>query len=112
MDSKFVTHIERALVDIINEVCGNAAFVSKYGGKVIESVPGHPASQFMGYFEYDKHMSIEFSYGADMSDPYKVLEGTGKTRRHIKIFDFEDIETKHVRAMIQQAYELEMLRHV
>jgi hypothetical protein len=110
VDSKLVTPIERALLDLLNEVCSNAAFVSKYGGVVVESIPGNTESQFMGYFIYEKHTSIEFSYGADLSDPYKVLEGTGKKRRHIKLVDVQDIQTKHVREMIAKAYELVMLR--
>ena len=56
-----------------------------------------------GVFPYKKHLSIEFSNGSDFSDPFSVLEGNGKKRRHLKIFLVEDIETKNVLYFVKQA---------
>lgn len=46
-----------------------------------------------GIFQYKKHISIEFSYGVKLPDPYSVLEGKGKLRRHIKIYNLDDDPT-------------------
>ena len=56
-----------------------------------------------GIFLYKKHISIEFSYGAELSDPHSVLEGKGKLRRHIKIINLDDVHTKNVADYVQKA---------
>lgn len=71
----------------------------KYGGLVFfqsDSLIG-------GIFPYQKHLSIEFSHGADFADPDGLLEGKGKLRRHLKLRKNQDIETKKARFYIQQA---------
>jgi hypothetical protein len=59
-----------------------------------------------GIFPYKKHISVEFSKGANFTDDYRSLEGTGKTRRHIKIHSVSDIEAKHLTSYINQALNL------
>ncbi len=56
-----------------------------------------------GIYAYKKHISIEFSYGAQFNDPYSALEGSGKHRRHIKLHSFDDIVNKHVDVYIESA---------
>lgn len=55
-----------------------------------------------GIFSYKKHMSIEFSSGADFSDPDGFLEGGGKRRRHLKINLIDDVDNKNSRFYIKQ----------
>lgn len=64
----------------------------KYGGFLFSA--GKP---FCGVFSYAKHVSLEFGAGASLPDTFKVLEGAGKFRRHIKLLSVEDIRGKHVR---------------
>ncbi|HEB93238.1 MAG TPA: DUF1801 domain-containing protein [Gammaproteobacteria bacterium] len=59
-----------------------------------------------GIFVYAKHISIEFSFGAEFPDPDKVLEGKGKKRRHIKIYIIEDVEKKNVEDFVGIAVNL------
>ena len=63
----------------------------KYGG-LLFSV-GKP---FCGVFAYAKHVSLEFGDGAALPDKYKVLEGEGKLRRHIKLCTLDEVTQKHV----------------
>jgi hypothetical protein len=56
-----------------------------------------------GIFPYKKHLSIEFSDGAEFTDPSSVLEGKGKKRRHLKIHKVEDIGTKNTEYFVKQA---------
>lgn len=71
-----------------------------YGG-IMFAVP----AQFCGIFAYTEHVSIEFIRGCDLTDDHRVLEGSGKLRRHIKIRVVEDLDAKHVRDYIAQAYD-------
>jgi len=70
----------------------------KYGGLVFllsNSLMG-------GVFPYKKHTSVEFSNGSELPDPLKVLEGNGKKRRHVKIFDIKDVKTKNLSFFIKE----------
>lgn len=71
----------------------------KYGGLVFE----RENRLIGGIFVYKNHLSIEFSEGATFQDAYKVLEGNGKYRRHIKCRTLSDVEEKHCTAYIVQA---------
>lgn len=70
----------------------------KYGGILFSA--GQP---FCGVFSYTKHVSLEFGAGASLPDKYKVLEGEGKVRRHIKLSTAQDISGKHVREYLALA---------
>ncbi len=56
-----------------------------------------------GIFPYKQHLSIEFSNGANFSDPSSELEGNGKQRRHLKIYSAADIEAKNTVYFVKQA---------
>lgn len=72
----------------------------KYGGFLFSS-----NEPFCGIFSYTKHVSLEFSAGASLPDTFKVLEGEGKFRRHIKLSSADDISGKHVRDYLILAFE-------
>ncbi len=74
----------------------------KYGGLVFNV----DAKLICGIFIRKKHISLEFSFGMMMSDPDKYLEGNGKYRRHLKIFDKKDIKIKKVESYVSQAFTL------
>lgn len=59
---------------------------------------------FCGVFAYKEHVSVEFGRGCDLDDPYMVLEGGGKLRRHIRLFSENDITGKHLDHYILTAY--------
>ena len=63
----------------------------KYGGILFSA-----EKPFCGIFSYAKHVSLEFGAGASLPDKFKVLEGEGKLRRHIKLSSAQDIAEKHV----------------
>ncbi|MBF0263795.1 MAG: DUF1801 domain-containing protein [Gammaproteobacteria bacterium] len=77
----------------------------KYGGIVYSN----DKDLIGGIFTYKKHISIEFSQGAQLNDNDSVLEGKGKYRRHIKLQTIQDISNKKVEIYIQQAIELDSL---
>ena len=63
----------------------------KYGGILFSA-----EMPFCGIFSYTKHVSLEFVAGTSLPDKFKVLEGKGKLRRHIKLSFSQDIAGKHV----------------
>ena len=58
---------------------------------------------FGGLFVRKNHISFEFSTGFMMKDPNKLLEGSGKFRRHLKIKSKEDVKNKDVDFFVKQA---------
>ncbi len=71
----------------------------KYGGIVF-----NVSSKLIGgIYLYKEHMSIEFSNGANFSDPEGFLEGKGKLRRHLKITEKSDLKNKDISNYIKQA---------
>src|SRR6202050_3799293 len=52
-----------------------------------------------------KHVNLGFPRGASLADPNRVLEGDGKTMRHIKFASLGDVERPFVRRYIQAALE-------
>ena len=71
----------------------------KYGGLVFSI----SKELIAGVFSYKNHISIEFGNGVDFIDNDSILEGSGKQRRHIKIFKDSDIGDKKCDYYISQA---------
>lgn len=97
------TEITDNIVEILLEICPDFTSVSMYGGTIIEVIKGDPKTRIGGFFVYKAHVSVEFSHGASLDDPTKLLEGSGKYRRHIKLRSVDDIATKDCRGFLQQA---------
>lgn len=70
----------------------------KYGG-ILFAAP----EPFCGIFVYKQHVSVEFGHGAEIVDPHGLLEGKGKSRRHLKLHMLEDIENKHLTEYLRLA---------
>lgn len=49
------------------------------------------------------HVTFGFYYGAELSDPDGLLEGTGKLLRHVKLRLLADVERPGVRALLEVA---------
>ncbi len=56
---------------------------------------------------YKDHTDFGFSKGTSLSDPHRVLEGTGKGLRHVKIRALGDIKSDVLRPMIREAIRLD-----
>jgi len=52
------------------------------------------------------YVALGFQAGRFLSDPNKVLEGTGKSMRHLKVYSTEMIDRKQIGAWIQEAVKL------
>ena len=54
---------------------------------------------------YAKHVNLGFNQGSSLSDPKGILEGTGKSIRHIRIDSLEVLATPEVEKLIAAAVE-------
>lgn len=52
-----------------------------------------------------EHANLGFYYGAQLSDPEGLLEGTGKKLRHIKVRDIEEVDRPALRHMVELSLE-------
>ena len=51
------------------------------------------------------HLNLGFIRGSELADPLRILEGTGKQMRHLKIRNMSDLERPAIRAYLQEACE-------
>lgn len=73
----------------------------KYGGLLYSQ-----DKPYTGIFVYTNHVTLEFSEGAKLRDPNKLLRGSGKHRRNLKFMKTDEIQKGVVRDFLTQAREL------
>jgi hypothetical protein len=49
------------------------------------------------------HVTLGFAQGTSLADPAKLLEGTGKNVRHVKLDAVEQVSNPHLRNLILEA---------
>jgi hypothetical protein len=59
---------------------------------------------FASIADYSKHLNLYFFQGARLSS--KLLEGTGKGMRHVKIESSKDIDEKEIARLFKEASKL------
>ncbi len=105
----FMTNLTRDEIDIVEYLTKNACQLAV---DVAEDIKWNALCffkgdrPFVGIMPYKKYISLIFDRGAELDDPYNVLEGKGHTMRHIKIHSFDDLARKHVSSYIEQSYKL------
>lgn len=70
---------------------------------------GHPTAcvrdaAFAYVNAFASHVNVGFFRGAELPDPYGLLEGTGKLMRHVKIRPGSPIDTDALAALIATAH--------
>ena len=58
------------------------------------------------YMVAKEHVVFGFMRGAILRDPEKLLEGTGKYLRHVKLRSVADVRRAGVRSLLEQAADL------
>jgi hypothetical protein len=51
----------------------------------------------------ENHINVGFMYGAELPDPHKLLEGSGKLLRHVRITRREELENPVLRELLKVA---------
>jgi hypothetical protein len=53
---------------------------------------------------YRDHVNVGFFFGALLPDPARLLEGTGKRGRHVKLRPGREVDTKPLARLVDAAY--------
>lgn len=85
--------------------------VRRLGGDVLELMHDGYATAciekypfvYVGVFK--QHVNVGFYYGAELSDPAGLLEGTGKMMRHVKIRMDKQLDEDALQALVLLAYQ-------
>lgn len=51
------------------------------------------------------YVNLGFFYGASLSDPANLLEGSGKAMRHIKVYTLEQADNPEIRALLSESIQ-------
>ena len=97
--------IVRSLRKAVLAIAPDSVEKVMYGG-IIFTIPNR---MFCGLFLRKNHVSVEFDLGYLLKDTEKYLEGSGKYRRHLKIFNKKDIEIKKTKGFILQSFKIKPL---
>jgi len=62
---------------------------------------------YAGYLVGKQHVTFLFHFGTSLRDPEKLLEGTGKNIRHVKLFTPEDLKRRGLRELVRAAARFE-----
>ena len=70
---------------------------------------GHPTAcvadaAFAYVNAFSAHVNVGFFRGAEIADPDRLLEGTGKFMRHVKLRPGDDVDATALMRLIQTAY--------
>lgn len=85
-------------------------FMRHCGGDVRELLhDGHPTAcigdaAFAYVNAFTSHVNVGFFRGAELADPARVLEGTGRFMRHVKLRPGEPVNSTALQALIEAAY--------
>jgi hypothetical protein len=81
------------------------------GAKIAVNSWGIPTFEtnnpFCFYMVGKNHLTFGFHYGTSLHDPQKLLEGTGKNLRHVKLRTVGDLEKKGLKELVLAAAQLE-----
>ncbi len=67
------------------------------------SFTGRPSDACIHIAVYAKWVNLGFNYGAGLPDPKKLLQGTGRRVRHLRIASPADLERPFVRRFVKAA---------
>lgn len=63
---------------------------------------GEAAFAYVG--AYKEHVNVGFFFGALLDDPARLLEGTGKRGRHVKLRPGRDVDASALAQLVEAAY--------
>lgn len=92
--------IAREWFDVMR-ACGDDVRELIHDGCPVACVEDAP----FGYVNaFTAHVNVGFFQGAELPDPSRVLEGTGKRMRHVKLRPDTDINSAALSRLIEHAY--------
>ena len=99
--AKVATRARKLVLDLLPEAYEVVWTVQKNVG--YGTGPKKQTEHFCWISPAKAHVTFGFNYGAELPDPGKLLEGTGKLFRHVKLASLADVERSEVRALVEAA---------
>ncbi|MDF1664980.1 MAG: DUF1801 domain-containing protein [Planctomycetota bacterium] len=65
--------------------------------------PKKMSEHFCYIAPFKKHVNLGFFYGADLDDPQSILEGSGKSLRHIKVKTMTQVKDAPLTSLVKAA---------
>lgn len=94
--------VARALREVILETG------SRLQEKVMYGVPWYRGKNYVfAIAAHSNHTNLEFYRGSSLRDPARLLEGTGKNMRHVKVRTVADATQPRLRALLREAIALD-----
>jgi len=81
--------------------CGDDVRVLLHDGHPTACV-GDAAFAYVNAFK--AHVNVGFFFGAEIADPQRLLEGTGRVMRHVKLGPGRDVDDAALVALVEAAY--------
>jgi hypothetical protein len=76
--------------------------------KVMYGVPWYRGKNYVCAIAcHSDHTNLEFYRGASLRDSTRLLEGTGKNLRHVKLYAVDDVKQPSLRALVREAIVLD-----
>lgn len=92
--------IGRHWFDVIR-ACGNDVREVMHEGQPTACVAD---AAFVYVDAFQAHVNVGFFRGAELADPARLLEGTGKYMRHVKLRPEGDVDAAALTTLIESAY--------
>lgn len=105
LSSEPLKPVVQRLRALIREIHPEACEVVRLGDRAATYGCG-PRKMIDGYayiLPYRSWVNLGFYRGTSLTDPEKLLEGTGARMRHVKIRTVEDVERPGVRGLVREA---------
>jgi hypothetical protein len=103
-DNRDLRKVVSALRILVRDtVPGTRETVNAWGVPTFES-----KTPFCFYMVGKYHVTFGFHFGTSLTDPKRLLEGTGKNIRHVKLQDEDAIGQKGLRELVLAASRLEV----
>jgi len=103
-----VSSLALALREIVLEEAPEAieSLAKGYAVAIGFSFTGKPMKDgFCHVVAYSTHVNLGFNRGAQLPDPARILKGTGKSIRHLKLRNHEELDNPLIRRYLQAAIE-------
>jgi Domain of unknown function (DU1801) len=90
--------------------CGEDVLELMHDGYPTACVQDAPFA-YVGLFK--AHVNVGFFHGASLPDPARLLEGSGRSMRHVKLRPGVPVDADAVKALVKAAYQdiLARVRH-
>lgn len=67
------------------------------------SFTGRPGDAFIHIAVYAGWVNLGFNWGSQLKDPHRLLQGSGRRVRHVRILGPSDLKKPGVRALVREA---------